>query len=199
MAAAETSEKPKGQTANQLLFGFSGRAARLQFWLVLLGATFIFGLFWALVNLRAPPEPGAVPPPRPPGAELLEAMPWVIGIGLIWPLVAIGVKRLHDRGRSGWWILAALVPVVGWAWLVWQDGALAVVPSHDADTPIANGSGFPLLVCDVWEHAYYLDHQNNRKGFLEAWFDSLANWDFAARQLAAAQGSGEGYRYPPPQ
>ena len=77
----------------------------------------------------------------------------------------------------------------GWAWLVWKDGALAVVPSHDADTPIAhedgaNGSGFPLLVCDVWEHAYYLDHQNNRKGFLEAWFDSLANWDFAAKNFA---------------
>ncbi|MCE3290990.1 MAG: superoxide dismutase, partial [Caulobacter sp.] len=91
----------------------------------------------------------------------------------------------------------------GWAWLVWKDGALGVVPSHDADTPIAheggaNGSGFPLLVCDVWEHAYYLDHQNNRKGFLEAWFDTLANWEFAGRQLAAAQGSGEGYRYPPP-
>jgi PAT family beta-lactamase induction signal transducer AmpG len=122
MAAAETSEKPKGQSANQLLFGFNGRAARLQFWLVLLGATFIFGLFWALVNLKAPPEPGAVPPPRPPGAELLEMMPWIIGVGLVWPLAAIGVKRLHDRGRSGWWMLAALVPVLGWAWLVWELG-----------------------------------------------------------------------------
>lgn len=86
----------------------------------------------------------------------------------------------------------------GWAWLVWKDGALSVVPSHDADNPLANGSGFPLLVCDVWEHAYYLDHQNDRKGFLTAWFDNLANWDFAGGQLAAAQGSGEGYRYPPP-
>ncbi|NBB13897.1 MFS transporter [Caulobacter sp. SLTY] len=120
-AAAET-DKPKGPSANQLLFGFQGRAARLQFWLVMLGASFIFGLFWALVNLKAPPEPGAPPPPRPPGAELLEAMPWIIGIGLIWPLVAIGVKRLHDRGRSGWWMLAALVPVVGWAWLIWELG-----------------------------------------------------------------------------
>lgn len=86
----------------------------------------------------------------------------------------------------------------GWAWLLWTDGKLAVAPSHDADNPLANGAGFPLLVCDVWEHAYYLDHQNNRKGFLTAWFDTLANWDFAAAQLAAAKGEGEGYKYPAP-
>jgi PAT family beta-lactamase induction signal transducer AmpG len=121
-AAAASDDKPQGQSAGQLLFSFKGRAERLQFWLVLLGATFIFGLFWALVNLKAPPEPGAAPPPRPPGAELLEIMPWAIGIGLIWPLVAIGVKRLHDRGRSGWWMLAGLVPVLGWAWLIWELG-----------------------------------------------------------------------------
>lgn len=86
----------------------------------------------------------------------------------------------------------------GWAWLLWKDGKIAVAPSHDADNPLANGSGFPLLVCDVWEHAYYLDHQNDRKGFLTAWFDTLANWAFAGRQLAAAQGSDQGYKYPPP-
>ncbi|NBB15704.1 superoxide dismutase [Fe] [Caulobacter sp. SLTY] len=86
----------------------------------------------------------------------------------------------------------------GWAWLVWQDGKLAVIPSHDAETPISDDKAFPLLVCDVWEHAYYLDHQNNRKGFLEAWFDKAANWAFAERQLAAAKGDGEGYRYPAP-
>lgn len=86
----------------------------------------------------------------------------------------------------------------GWAWLLWKDDKLVVSPSHDADNPLANGAGLPLLVCDVWEHAYYLDHQNDRKGFLTAWFDKLANWDFAAAQLAAAQGSGEGYKYPPP-
>jgi Fe-Mn family superoxide dismutase len=86
----------------------------------------------------------------------------------------------------------------GWAWLLWKDDKLVVAPSHDADNPLANGAGFPLLVCDVWEHAYYLDHQNDRKGFLTAWFDKLANWEFAAAQLAAAQGAGEGYKYPPP-
>ena len=54
----------------------------------------------------------------------------------------------------------------------------------------------PLLVCDLWEHAYYLDRQNDRKGFLESWFDSLPNWEFAARQYAASKGDGEPWLYP---
>ena len=61
--------------------------------------------------------------------------------------------------------------------------------------PGEDGGAIPILVCDVWEHAYYLDHQNNRKGFLEAWFDGLANWDFAGFQYSAAKGSGQAWRY----
>jgi len=118
--AAKTAEPNGGMTANQLLFGFTGRVERLQVWLVAVASAAIFGLFWALVNLRAPVDPAATPVPRPPGAEILDALPVVIGIGLIWPLAAIGVKRCHDRGRSGWWMLAALVPVLGWAWLVYD-------------------------------------------------------------------------------
>jgi superoxide dismutase, Fe-Mn family len=45
----------------------------------------------------------------------------------------------------------------------------------------------PLLVCDVWEHAYYIDHRNNRKAFLEGFCDKLLNWDFVAKNLAAAK------------
>ena len=56
----------------------------------------------------------------------------------------------------------------------------------------------PLLVCDLWEHAYYLDHQNDRKGFLSSWFDTLPNWEFAAFQYVAAQGRGETWRHPLP-
>jgi Fe-Mn family superoxide dismutase len=88
----------------------------------------------------------------------------------------------------------------GWAWLVADSaGKLSLVPTHDADLPSEEGGAVPLLVCDVWEHAYYLDHQNNRKGFLEAWFDRLPNWSFAAKQFAAARGQGEAWRYPAPQ
>ena len=53
------------------------------------------------------------------------------------------------------------------------------------------------MVCDVWEHAYYVDYQNDRKGFLDAWFDGLPHWAFAGYQLTAALGRGDPWRYPP--
>ncbi len=87
----------------------------------------------------------------------------------------------------------------GWAWLVAsKENALSVVATHDAKTMVGEADGTPLLVCDLWEHAYYLDYQNDRKGYLEAWFDALPNWAFAETQLRAARGEGEGWRYPEP-
>jgi Fe-Mn family superoxide dismutase len=87
----------------------------------------------------------------------------------------------------------------GWAWLTADKaGKLQIVTTHDAGLPGEDGGSIPILVCDVWEHAYYLDHQNDRKGFLEAWFDALPNWSFAAKQFAAAKGQGEAWRYPAP-
>ena len=73
----------------------------------------------------------------------------------------------------------------GWAWLVQgKDGALKIETTSNADTPIAHG-GTPLLVADVWEHAYYLDFQNRRPDHVAAWLDKLANWSFAEENLAA--------------
>ena len=69
----------------------------------------------------------------------------------------------------------------GWVWLVASKGKLQVVSTHDAEQPLAQGAT-PLLVCDLWEHAYYLDYKNERDRFLRAWFDRLANWTFAAAQ-----------------
>ena len=86
----------------------------------------------------------------------------------------------------------------GWAWLVAEGGKLSVISTHDADTALLREGVTPILVCDVWEHAYYLDHKQDRKGFLEQWFDRLANWRFAAAQYAAAGGAGESWRYPAP-
>ncbi len=86
----------------------------------------------------------------------------------------------------------------GWVWLVTGSEGLKVISTHDADDTLIRDGLYPLLVCDLWEHAYYLDHKNDRKGFLTKWTDSLANWAFAEQQLAACEGAGEGFRYPAP-
>jgi len=70
----------------------------------------------------------------------------------------------------------------GWAWLVADKNELKVVKTGNAMTPIAHGQK-PLLTCDVWEHAYYLDYQNRRHDFVQAVVDRLFNWDFAAANL----------------
>jgi Fe-Mn family superoxide dismutase len=67
----------------------------------------------------------------------------------------------------------------GWAWLVVDGGALKIVTTANAETPIT-GSQKPLLTVDVWEHAYYLDYQNRRPDFVQTYFNNLVNWDFAA-------------------
>ena len=86
----------------------------------------------------------------------------------------------------------------GWVWLLARAGGLEVVSTHDAGTVAGQGDTTPLLVCDLWEHAYYLDHQNDRAGFLSAWWDRLANWSLAEQQYAAAAGEGKVWRYPAP-
>jgi Fe-Mn family superoxide dismutase len=70
----------------------------------------------------------------------------------------------------------------GWAWLVQEGEVLKIMKTSNADTPVAHGQT-AILACDVWEHAYYLDYQNRRKDFVEAFLDHLANWEFAASQL----------------
>ena len=70
----------------------------------------------------------------------------------------------------------------GWAWLVRDGTEVRVVTTSNADTPIVHGQT-PLLVIDVWEHAYYLDHQERRAAYVGAVVDSLLNWDFATANL----------------
>ena len=70
----------------------------------------------------------------------------------------------------------------GWAWLVVDGGTFKIVKTANADTPIVGGQ-IPLITCDVWEHAYYLDFQNRRPDYAQAFLDHLVNWDFAASNL----------------
>ena len=73
----------------------------------------------------------------------------------------------------------------GWVWLVATEGAVGIVTTHDADLPPVHGRT-ALLCCDLWEHAYYLDYQNRRADFVNAFLDHLANWDFANANMATA-------------
>lgn len=71
----------------------------------------------------------------------------------------------------------------GWTWLVKDaSGALAIVNTDDAETPLTDTSVTPILTLDVWEHAYYIDYRNARPSYIEAYWN-LVNWDFANANL----------------
>jgi Fe-Mn family superoxide dismutase len=73
----------------------------------------------------------------------------------------------------------------GWAWLIYDDGKLKVAKTANAATPITNGAR-PILTCDVWEHAYYIDFRNRRPDYLSAFMEHLVNWDFAMENFENA-------------
>ena len=85
----------------------------------------------------------------------------------------------------------------GWVWLTTRGrDRLRITPTHDAQTlGVAEGET-PLLVCDVWEHAYYIDTRNDRKTYVANWFAKLANWNFAESQYDAALRDLPGFTYP---
>ncbi|NPV84796.1 MAG: superoxide dismutase [Anaerolineae bacterium] len=70
----------------------------------------------------------------------------------------------------------------GWGWLVLDGKELKVVSTPNAETPMTKGQK-ALLTVDVWEHAYYLDYQNRRPDFVQAFLDHLVNWEFVASNL----------------
>ena len=74
----------------------------------------------------------------------------------------------------------------GWVWLcAARDGGLKVTATHDAKSPLLDDLQ-PLLCCDLWEHAYYLDYQNDREGFLHDFLGRLANWPRASEIFGKA-------------
>lgn len=93
------------------------------------------------------------------------------------------VGELQQRGEKHF--------ASGWVWLAAADERLSVEETHDGDT-LALGDKKPLLTIDLWEHAYYLDHKNERPKYLQAVLGGLLNWEFAARNLDAA----ETWKYP---
>jgi superoxide dismutase, Fe-Mn family len=112
-----------------------------------------------------------------PGGELASAIDAAFGS------VDALVGQLKEKGTSHF--------ASGWVWLGAQDGKLSIEETHDGDT-LADGPANPLLVIDLWEHAYYIDHRNARPAYLDAVIDGHLNWDFAAENLAR----GTAWTYP---
>ena len=93
-------------------------------------------------------------------------------------------KQLVERGTGHF--------ASGWVWLAEKRGSLAIEETHDSDTLADSEDARPLLTVDLWEHAYYLDHQNKRPDYLKAVIERHLNWDFAAENLAR----GGSWKYP---
>ncbi len=89
-----------------------------------------------------------------------------------------------DKFKEAFSAAAATQFGSGWAWLVKEGDKLAVMKTPNAETPLTKAGVTPLLTIDVWEHAYYVDYRNARPKYIETFLSSLANWDFAAKNLA---------------
>jgi Fe-Mn family superoxide dismutase len=78
----------------------------------------------------------------------------------------------------------------GWLWVVSRGGTLEILTTSNAGTPLVRGD-VPLLAVDLWEHAYYLDHQNRRSAYVNAFLEELVNWETANSILAGLDAGAE--------
>ena len=106
-----------------LLFSFKGRIGRAKFWLTNLGVTVISAILGGLIGAMGGQAPAiAGQPPQLAPAAIVGLL--VIMIPVLWASLAIGAKRCHDRGRSGWFQLIVLIPIIGGIWLLVELGFL---------------------------------------------------------------------------
>ncbi len=98
------------KTLAQIYLSLHGRLSRRDFWifgvLALVGVAVLALLLLGIAGVRERP------------ADI------IVNLLLFWPGLAVSVKRWHDRGKSGWWVLVALVPVIGWLWALIENGFL---------------------------------------------------------------------------
>lgn len=87
-----------------------------------------------------------------------------------------------DKFRTQFYSAALSVFGSGWVWLTQDAGGFKIITTQNADTPVVHGMR-PLLTLDVWEHAYYLDYQNRRGEYIDAFLDNLINWDFVVENM----------------
>lgn len=125
----------------ELLFSFAGRVNRARFWLTLLAVDVVASVLLSIVQVATgtsfvPDAEGNMPSPGV-GAGVIVL---IILIAWMWIGLAIGVKRFHDRNKSGWWILINLVPVIGGLWYLIECGFLkgTTGPNQYGPDPLAS-------------------------------------------------------------
>jgi uncharacterized membrane protein YhaH (DUF805 family) len=125
MAARSADPFAEAMPPGRLFFGFRGRVSRRQFWLhgvaALLGLAVLCQVLLGIARVRA-------------GTADL-----VVNLLLLWPALAVSVKRWHDRDKSGWWVLLNLLPVIGWLWALIDNGFLrgTAGPNRYGPDPLA--------------------------------------------------------------
>ena len=94
----------------------------------------------------------------------------------------------EEAGREAFVMAATTRFGSGWAWGVVKDGKIEILSTANQDNPLMTGEGTPILGLDVWEHAYYLNYQNRRPDYIEAW-GQVINWNEVNRRFAEAMGT----------
>ena len=111
-----------------LLFSFNGRINRAKFWLVLIATDVVFfvllGILMAATGMSMDVSPDGAMPSMGGGGVIGGLVAFVLFVAAFWIGLAMGVKRYHDRNKSGWWVLIALVPVIGGLWYLIEAGFL---------------------------------------------------------------------------
>jgi uncharacterized membrane protein YhaH (DUF805 family) len=127
----------------QMLFSFEGRLRRRDFWLCVLGLIVVQWVLQSICTMLFFPTVPTSVMVGPNGGVTVFTMFWerlgpsfaLIGLLLLWPRLAIGVKRCHDRNKSGLWLLLGLIPILGWLWLLIDLGFLDGTPGPNKFGP----------------------------------------------------------------
>lgn len=129
----------------QFLFSFEGRVRRLHLWIFFLVLSAVYGgLFWQFghwhVSHGEPPNLGW-------SLSIVSHNPLVglLGLAAVWMKLAVLVKRWHDRDKSGWWVLIALIPLIGWLWQLIECGFLEGTPGSNRFGPSPKLSVAPAV------------------------------------------------------
>lgn len=133
----------------QMLFSFQGRMRRRDYWLCAIGLALVSWVLNSIVGMMFMPAVSVAATGANPMAfnwAALSAMStssMIVSLILLWPSIAIGIKRCHDRDKTGLWLLLAIIPILGWLWLFIDLGILDGTPGPNKYGPSPKGVGGP--------------------------------------------------------